>query len=98
MNLRLDTDVLLCILLSLLLTGCHAPLSPQGDVAVVKQVIEELRATVALVSKPIDTGGGDVNDPVIGWIAVGSPPVCFLVYVLSKRTRLYKWAAGCKKP
>ena len=100
MKLRL-LGVALAISLSGLLYGCHASLSPKGDMALVRQVIEELRVAGVLVEAPIDTGGGDVYDRYAGWIAASAAPlmpICFMGYVLMKRTRTYKWAAGCKKP
>ncbi len=41
--------------------------------------------------------GGNINEPVTGWIlAIGYAvtPISFLLYVLTKRTRLYRALAG----
>ena len=54
MNLRLDTDVLLCILLSLLLTGCHAPLqSPLSNTQPTSRALA-LAVLAALTTQDID--------------------------------------------
>lgn len=89
------------ILGAMLLSGCAATHQAAGqDVALVKQTLDDVAATLALISKTetTDTGGGNVYDPVIGWIAVASAPFCFSLYVVSKRFRFYWWAAGCERP
>lgn len=51
-------------------------------------------------------GGGhavstqETNDPVVAWILAGGAaivtPVCFLLYMLSKRTWVHRWLTGAR--
>ncbi len=64
---------------------------------VLKAEVENLRQDVSAVKieveRTIDTGGGDVNDPVTGWILAAGyalVPVSFLAYLGAHRFRIFR--------
>ncbi len=74
------------------LGGCAAK-----DISAMKSEVENLEqhvgALLVEVDRRINTAGGDVNEPVMGWIlAVGYAlvPVSFLGYLVAHRSRFFR--------
>ena len=90
--------------------GAAGCLVPNGDAAAIKTVVDDIKAVVTATGQvaaqgQVATAEGGVdqsqNDPVVSWILAGGStvvvPLCFLAYVISKRTSLYHWLSGVKK-
>ena len=92
----------------IVLAGC-AEIQPE-EMAILRAQVHDAAMTIHKVADQLKmvndiSAGGDVaqNEPVTGWIlAAGYAmiPLCFLVYTIAKRTRLYRWLAGsdCSRP
>lgn len=68
-----------------------------GEISAVRGRVRTLEQKAAAVQveleRRIDTGGGDVNEPVTGWIlAAGyaSIPAAFVVYLIAHRSRRFR--------
>lgn len=68
-----------------------------NEIAAVKARIDRVEQQVGAVNlrleRRISTGGGDVNEPVTGWILAAGyslVPASFLVYLLAHRWRAFR--------
>lgn len=68
-----------------------------GEMNAVKAEVERLEQDVGAlqvkVDKKIDTGGGDINEPVTGWILAAGyalVPISFLGYLFAHRFKLFR--------
>ncbi len=87
------SGLILAILASASLGGCAAA----RDISAVKAEVDNLEQHVGAllieVDRRISTGGGDVNDPVTGWILAAGyalVPVSFLGYLVAHRFRFFR--------
>ncbi len=87
------SGAVLAVMAAVNLGGCAAA----KDISAVKAEVETLEQNVGSllveVDRRINTAGGDVNEPVTGWIlAVGYAlvPVSFLGYLVAHRFRLFR--------
>lgn len=77
----------------LAMAGCVTAKEMNALKAVAEEVSQDIGALQVRLSAKIDTGGGDVNEPVTGWIlAIGYAlvPVSFLGYLLAHRSRRFR--------
>ena len=77
-----------------LAVGCMAAKEMNGVQARVQEMKQDLGALQMKLAADIDTGGGNVNEPVTGWIlAAGyaSVPATLLIYLLAHRSRTFRW-------
>ncbi len=88
-----SSGAVLVVLAVVILDGCAAA----GEMNAVKAEVENLEQHVGAllieVDRRIDTDGGDVNEPVTGWIlAIGYAlvPVSFLGYLVAHRFRFFR--------
>ncbi|MCG8405041.1 MAG: hypothetical protein MI923_07590 [Phycisphaerales bacterium] len=73
--------------------GCMKAKEMSAVKAEIRQMEQDIGALQVKVEKKIETGGGDVNEPVTGWIlAAGYSliPVSFLGYLLAHRFKLFR--------
>lgn len=74
-------------------SGCHASNEMNAIKLTAHEMSQDIAALQVKFDTKIDTGGGDVNEPVTSWIlAVGYAlvPVSFLVYLLAHRSRRFR--------
>lgn len=85
---------------ALLSTGCMKAKEMSG----IRSHIDEMRQDVAAVQSKlvaetdVNTGGGNFNEPVTGWIlAAGyaSVPATILLYLLAHRFRIFRRVKDC---
>lgn len=77
----------------LAVAGCATAKEINAIKATAEEISQNIGALQVRLSTKIDTGGGDVNEPVTGWIlAVGYAlvPVSFLGYLLAHRSRHFR--------
>jgi len=77
----------------LAVAGCATAKEMNAIKATAEEISQDIGALQVRLSAKIDTGGGDVNEPVTGWIlAIGYAlvPVSFLVYLLAHRSRRFR--------
>jgi hypothetical protein len=88
------SGAVLAIVATVGLGGCAAAAQ---EISAVKAEVENLEqhvgAVLVEVDKRIDTAGGDVNEPVTGWILAAGyalVPVSFLGYLVAHRFRFFR--------
>jgi|GEM_PF-1992191 len=76
-----------------LAAGCLPP----DEINAIKSEIDEMEQDMGVIQSEIrtriETGGGDVNEPITGWImAAGyaSVPATLFLYLLAHRLRLFR--------
>ncbi len=77
----------------LAMAGCTAANEMNALKAVAEEMSQNIGALQVRLNTRIETGGGDVNEPVTGWIlAIGYAlvPVSFLGYLLAHRSRRFR--------
>ncbi len=82
--------VVLCS--AVFIVGCAAR-EMSGVKIGIERLEQQLGALRLSIDKRIDTGGGDVNEPVTGWIlAAGyaAVPIAFLIYTIAHRSRRFR--------
>jgi|GEM_PF-5672642 len=88
---RFGRGMLLYLLLTT--TGCATVKELNAIKATAAEMSQDIGALQLRLSGKIDTGGGDVNEPVTGWIlAIGYSlvPVSFLGYLLAHRSQRFR--------
>lgn len=81
------------LLVSLLATGCMGAREMNAVKAEVGRLEQDFGALQVRVEKRINTGGGDVNEPVTGWILAAGyalVPVLLLGYLLAHRFKFFR--------
>jgi len=70
---------------------------PPDEINAIKSEIDEMEQDLGVIQSEIrtriETGGGDVNEPITGWImAAGyaSVPATLFLYLLAHRLRLFR--------
>ncbi len=75
------------------MSGCLAPDEINAIRAEMDKLADEIGVLHVKADTRIQTDGGDVNEPITGWIlAIGyaSVPVAFLFYLLAHRSSLFR--------
>jgi len=73
--------------------GCAAAHEMNAIKAHVRRMTQDIGALQVRLHGSIKTGGGDVNEPVTGWIlAIGyaAVPISFLLYMLAHRSARFR--------
>ena len=75
-------------------SGCFSAKEMSGVRARVQEMKQDVGALQMKLAADIDTGGGNFNEPVTGWImAAGyaTVPATLLFYLIAHRFRSFRW-------
>lgn len=90
---RAASGGVLVVLATASLGGCAAAREINAVKAEVQSLEQHVGALLVEVDRRINTGGGDVNDPVTGWILAAGyalAPLAFLGYLVAHRFRFFR--------